>query len=219
MKGSFPEVQFFQRQSSSSLLLPPLPTSQSIQVYIVFKCQREENKRERERGGRRMRENPFALECHIAVRGEEEGRTSGRIKEMQIVVVSCPYSGPQQLLCSLLSLLWWHWNVTCSSLQLKGGSPVGTDCPSNLQVHALPFWPWYLLFLFLSGAFSRCGLGRSLGDGEWRRCSLTSWSLSFPWVGDLACEYIIPQAFSFSALEEKVQKVKSAVPFSGGLRK
>lgn len=62
-ESGFPEVQFLRKQSSPSLLLPPLPDLQCSQVYIVFKCQREKEK-ERER-------SPFGSDCHILARGEE----------------------------------------------------------------------------------------------------------------------------------------------------
>ena len=96
-ESSFPEVQFLRKQSSSSLLLPPLPDLQCSQVYIVFKCQRE---KERER-------SPFGSDCHILARGGRKAeRTSGGIKEMQIFLSPRPYSGLQPApLPSPLSLL------------------------------------------------------------------------------------------------------------------
>lgn len=187
-ESSFPEVQFLRKQSSSSLRLPPLPDLQCSQVYIVFKCQRE---KEEESEG----EKPLWLWLsHSGEEGRKAERTSGGIKEMQIFLPPRPYSGLQSApLPSPVSLLpspGLHWNVKCSSLQLKGGSLVGTDCPSNLQVQAGPFCPcvcfplsWASLIRRFCLGWRRWGRGRESDAshlGVWRRRPVTPLVPSWP---------------------------------------
>lgn len=73
------------KQFSSSLLPRPLPSLQCTQVYIVFKCQRKKEK-ERER----VRENPFAPECHILVREKREKEQVAELKRCRFFCLRVP---------------------------------------------------------------------------------------------------------------------------------
>lgn len=167
-ESSFPEVQFFQKQSSSSLLPPPLSSFQSTQVYIVFKCQREKEKRERSVCVSERK--PFGSGLSRSGEGKRGESRVAELKRCRFFCVSLslfrapllppsppPLPPPVALKCHMQPF---------AAERGVGVPRVGMNCPSNLQVQAVPFLSLYLLFLVLSRAFSRCCLGwKSLGVG------------------------------------------------------